>query len=446
MNSISQEMRQSVLQAAIQGKLTQQLPEDGNARDLLEQIKSVKKCLVKEKKIKAEKSLAPTSEDERPFDIPDNWTFIHLGEAVILLSGQDMTPDKYNDQGKGMAYLTGASNIDDAGDLIINRWTQAANAIAHKGDLLLSCKGTVGKTYILDLDAVHIARQFMALTPILISVNYVRIFILSYVDELKRKAKGLIPGIERKDIIKTIFPLPPLAEQHRIVARVEELMAMIDELEKVETELRALHQAFPGDMKAALLQAAMQGKLTEQSPDEKVNLNGVDRKHQKMIETDDVTIPINWEFAHLEDVTISISSKEYQIKESEIKSNGKYPVISQSKEFISGYSDQEQYVLIVDTPLVLFGDHTTEIKYIDFDFIVGADGTKLFKAYSCILPKYLKYVLIFNTINLNKVGGYSRHYKFIKNKPVPVPPLAEQQRIVEKLDKLLPLCDGLQTA
>ena len=286
----------------------------------------------------------------------------------------------------------------------------------------------------------------MALTPILISVNYVRIFILSYVDELKRKAKGLIPGIERKDIIKTIFPLPPLAEQHRIVARVEELMAMIDELEKVETELRALHQAFPGDMKAALLQAAMQGKLTEQSPDEKVNLNGVDRKHQKMIETDDVTIPINWEFAHLEDVTISISSKEYQIKESEIKSNGKYPVISQSKEFISGYSDQEQYVLIVDTPLVLFGDHTTEIKYIDFDFIVGADGTKLFKAYSCILPKYLKYVLIFNTINLNKVGGYSRHYKFIKNKPVPVPPLAEQQRIVEKLDKLLPLCDGLQTA
>ena len=225
------DMKAALLQAAMQGKLTEQLPEDGNAEELLKQIKTEKEHLIKEKRIRKEKVLAPITEDEVPFDIPENWLFARLGTVISLLSGQDMPPTGYNDKGMGTIYLTGASNIDENGAVIINRWTEHPKAIAYKGDLLLSCKGTVGKTHILDLDSVHIARQFMALRPLRVQVQFIRYYILFYVDELRRKAKSMIPGIERDNVLNAIIPLPPLAEQKRIVERLDKLLPLCDSLQ-----------------------------------------------------------------------------------------------------------------------------------------------------------------------------------------------------------------------
>ena len=81
--------------------------------------------------------------DEAPFEIPDSWEWVRLGSVIELQSGQDMTPDKYNDNGDGIPYITGASNIID-GTVVINRWTTCGKAFAHRGDILLTCKGTVG--------------------------------------------------------------------------------------------------------------------------------------------------------------------------------------------------------------------------------------------------------------------------------------------------------------
>ena len=80
--------------------------------------------------------------DEVPFDIPDSWEWVRLGTVIELQSGQDMTPDKYNDCGKGIPYITGASNIEN-GNVLINRWTEYGRAFAYCGDVLLTCKGTV---------------------------------------------------------------------------------------------------------------------------------------------------------------------------------------------------------------------------------------------------------------------------------------------------------------
>ncbi|MBP3209118.1 MAG: restriction endonuclease subunit S [Oscillospiraceae bacterium] len=102
--------------------------------------------------------------------------------------------------------------------------------IAHCGDLLLTCKGTVGKTSILAEKEVHIARQIMAITAILVDTVFIQRFIECQVDNLKSKAKSMIPGIERDNVLKLAFPLPPLAEQKRIVARLEELLPLCERL------------------------------------------------------------------------------------------------------------------------------------------------------------------------------------------------------------------------
>ena len=156
---------------------------------------------------------------------------MRLGNIITLQSGQDLQPAFYNSEGKGIPYLTGASNIED-GKIIINRWTESPKAIANQGDLLLTCKGTVGKTTILNLLEVHIARQIMGIRTLGASILYIKLFVESQIPYLKSKAKSMIPGIERDNVLNLCIPLPPLAEQHRIVAKIEELLPYCDKLTK----------------------------------------------------------------------------------------------------------------------------------------------------------------------------------------------------------------------
>ena len=192
------------------------------------------------------------------------------------------------------------------------------------------------------------------------------------------------------------------------------------------------------DLKNSILQLAVQGKLVSQRKTEaSVDLSGLKPKKTNECEFD---VPNSWRFAHLETITSGVPSKQYQILESEVKQDGRFPVISQSKAYSIGFTDSEEKLYHHEDPVVIFGDHTTEIKFVDFDFVVGADGVKIFKPItSVITAKFLFYVLRFYSRDLHKVGGYSRHYKFIKNNPIPLPPLAEQERIVAKIEELLPL-------
>lgn len=223
------DMKASLLQAAMEGKLTEQKAEDGDARGLLLAIRKEKEKLVKEKKGKREKPLAPITDEEIPFDIPENWVWCRLGDCIKLLSGQDLTPDKYNASGKGTIYITGASNIEN-GRITVNRWTEFPRAIAHKGELLITCKGTIGEMCFLNIDKVHIARQIMSIKEILVDIKYVHIFLLSYVNTLKGNAKSMIPGIDRKNVLNALFPLPPLPEQQRIVEKLDQLLPLCDSL------------------------------------------------------------------------------------------------------------------------------------------------------------------------------------------------------------------------
>ena len=139
-----------------------------------------------------------------------------------------------------------------------------------------------------------------------------------------------------------------------------------------------------------------------------------------------------WEYKSFE-TCINKLPKPKQVKTSEYSSGTKYPIISQEDKLISGYYDDESYVFHIDSPVVIFGDHTRVLKYVDFDFVVGADGVKIISPKRELNAKFLLYYLQWYKIpNL----GYSRHYKLLKEIKIPLPPKSTQLAIVSELDKI----------
>ena len=181
------ELKKSILQMAVEGKLTEQSEKDEPVEELLKRIKEEKESLIKEGKIKKEKTISEIYkkdssyyervsdgknilkdaciDEELPFEIPDTWTWVRLGNLILLTSGQDLSNNKYNSLEKGIPYITGASSIENE-EVIINRWTEYPTTIAYKNSLLLTCKGTVGTMAFLNCEKAHIARQIMAIFPL----------------------------------------------------------------------------------------------------------------------------------------------------------------------------------------------------------------------------------------------------------------------------------------
>ena len=145
-----------------------------------------------------------------------------------------------------------------------------------------------------------------------------------------------------------------------------------------------------------------------------------------------------WGVVLLKDILENVKYT-YKVKKSEYKPEGKYPVIDQSRNFIAGYCNNEEYLFKVDKPIVIFGDHTREIKYVDFDFVLGADGVKILKFKEKVIPKYMYYVLKYTPI---KSLGYSRHFKELIRLEIPLPPIEEQKKIVEELDRYQRIIEG----
>lgn len=210
------------------------------------------------------------------------------------------------------------------------------------------------------------------------------------------------------------------------------------------------------DLKNSILQLAIQGKLVPQDTSDEpaeVLYAKIKAEKQKLIKegkikkdkhlppiTDDevpFSIPPSWKWVRLSDIVYSVPTKEYQILQSEISDNGKYPVVSQSQQLIEGYSNKVEKLYKHEKPVLIFGDHTRCLKLIDFNFVVGADGVKILYPFG-LDEKYLYYAIQYFIINMTN-RGYSRHFQFIKDKEIPLPPLAEQKRIVAKIEELEPL-------
>ena len=242
------QLKKSILQDAVQGKLVLQDPADEPASALLERIRAEKEQLIKEGKIKRDKhesvifrrdnsyyekvdEIERCIDDEIPFEIPDSWEWTRMGTIVTLLSGTDFKPEEYNESGNGIPYITGASSLSK-NQVLVTRWTETPRIIANKGDILLVCKGSgYGKSIICNVDVAHIARQIMAIKKNdILDMEYIRFFLQANFDLLKSKGQGVIPGIDRNSVLTLLLPLPPLSEQYKISTQVKQILQNISRL------------------------------------------------------------------------------------------------------------------------------------------------------------------------------------------------------------------------
>ena len=279
-------LREKVLDLAIRGKLVPQDPNDEPSSVLLERIRAEKQRMVKDGKIKAKdikndtiifkgednlhyEKFADGSikciEDEIPFEVPEGWAWCRLSQIIILYSGQDLEPSRYNDNSIGIPYITGASNFED-GRIIINRWTDSPTTHATIDDLLLTCKGSgVGKMVWCNIENAHIARQIMALRCIDgLYKNYLEIVMLAFLSKIVSKANGLIPGLSRDVILNMTFPLPPFNEQTQIYHKSKEILSYTQQVDKETEKLIDIINI----TKSKILDLAIRGKLVPQNPND----------------------------------------------------------------------------------------------------------------------------------------------------------------------------------
>ena len=351
------------------------------------------------------------------------------------------------------------------------------------GDIIVSCAGTIGETYILPKEIeVGIINQALMRMNIVKSVNldyFMLVFDHILKDEARKNSGGTaIKNIPPFEVFKAMpIPLPPIEEQARIVARVDELMAKIDEYEKIEKQLVELQQAFPGSMKDAILQAAMQGKLTKQFESDSDIKDMISKlkldKSLKEPEELPFDIPEKWRWLPIGSLgetlgTDSFSDgpfgsnlkKEHQINKPEVR------IIQLSNIGETGWKDDNvKYTSfnhldnVIPRCEIHPGDfviakmmpagRTIEVPDLGTRITLGSDAMK-FVPNKMLNKRYLLYAMQSATF-LNQVyegaHGITRvrtTLNGVKSYLLPLPPIEEQQRIVDKLDQLLPLCESLE--
>lgn len=271
----AQDLKNSILQLAVQGKLVEQRAEEGTARELLEQIKLEKDQLIKDKKIKKSKPLPEITEDEIPFEIPESWEWVRLGD--ISSYAQTKKKIRPNDIQNDMWSLD-LEDIEKDTGAILNKVCASERKIS--GDKVIFEKGNILysklRPYLLK---ILVAPDDGICTPELVPFDtYGEIYNRYIMWVLKAPhinfavnavSYGVkMPRVGTETMVNLLVPLPPLEEQHRIVAKIEEILPYIDQYDKAYTKLEIFNKKFPEDMKKSILQMAMQGKLVEQRPEE----------------------------------------------------------------------------------------------------------------------------------------------------------------------------------
>ena len=524
-------LRELILELAVRGKLVPQDPNDEPASELLKRIQAEKARLVAEGKIKQGKPLPEIGEDEKPFEVPVGWEWRRLDDLLQISGGVTLGRKLQGRKLVSVPYLR-VANVQ-RGYLVLDVIKSVEVPIEEvakyqllQDDLLITEGGDwdkVGRTAIwkseipkcLHQNHVFRARRLAADWDVHWTEMYLNSFTAREYFAGSSKQTTNLASINMTQLRGCVFPLPPLPEQHRIVAKVDELMALCDRLEAQQADAASAHTTlvktlldtlttpdqphgaarvprpdrfskpvrsestrFAADwqriaqhfdtlftteasiaaLKQTLLQLAVMGKLVPQDPnDEPASelLKRIQVEKARLVAEGKIKqgkplpaigedekpfeLPVGWEWVRLPVVYFSISPSGSKLLSSAIFESGAVPVVDQGKRFIAGFTDEASLLINLPGPVVVFGDHTTERKYIDFDFVAGADGVKILR------PVLQNERFFFRQLQGYRLEerGYARHFKVLNDNLYALPPLPEQSRIVAKVDELMALCDQL---
>lgn len=454
----TKKLRQKILDLAIHGKLVPQDPNDEPASVLLERIKAEKERLIKEGKIKRSKKSAKTSDTPHygnvPFEVPDSWVWTTLGEILELVSGQDFPPEKYNANIAGIPYIIGASNIENE-QLIINRWTESPSVYSYLNDLLVVCKGAgVGKMAINKIGVAHIARQIQAVRGYTnyTDIKYIKAVVKNNIENIISKANGLIPGLKRELLLSLQLPLPPISEQHRIVYEIERWFSLIDQIEQGKADLQSIIK----QAKSKILDLAIHGKLVPQDPNDESAIELLKRINPNFTPCDNGhrrKLPQGWAYCQLSNVlkiTMGQSPKGDSLnnKKGIEFHQGK---ICFSDKFLldSGIYTNEPTKIAEPNSILLCVRAPVGVVNITKNQICIGRGLCALTPFEGNADFYFYLLQTLQDSFDNQSTGTTFKAisgEIIRNENIILPPLAEQQRIVQKIEELFHVLDNIQNA
>ncbi|MBV5303187.1 MAG: restriction endonuclease subunit S [Chlorobium sp.] len=521
-------LRELILTIAMQGKLVPQDPNDQPASELLKEIEAEKRRMVKEGKIKPQKLLPEIKPDEVPYELPKSWAWVRLGQVSDYNGRKNSTSGEIADD----TWLLDLEDIEKDTSRIIyrakysERLSTSTKSTFQKGDVLYGkLRPYLNKVVVADADGVCTTEIIPIVPSSAIDSQFLRWLLkrptfLTHVDSLMYGVK--MPRLGTDDAVKSIHPLPPFAEQQRIVARIDQLMSRCDELEKLRAEreakrltvhISALNRLFEAqgsdsftdawhfinrhfselysvkanvtELRKAILQLGVMGKLVPQDPNDQPArelLKEIEAEKRRLvkegkikpqkplpeIKSEDVpyALPKIWRWVRLDDICYGITSGSTP-PQNIFNSEGGVP-------YLKVYNIRKQNIDFHYKPQFISRDyHNQKLKRSILhpgDVVMNIVGPPLGKV--AIIPdEYPEYncnqaIVIYKPL-IKRLNAYIYHYlsagsflekidligtagqdniSITKSRmvPIPLPPLAEQHRIVAKIDKLMALCDQLE--
>jgi type I restriction enzyme S subunit len=505
----AKQLTDSILQFAIQGKLVPQDPNDEPASVLLDRIREEKKRLVKEGKLK-KKDLeeTPISEDEIPFEIPERWEWVRLGSIITYQNGYSYNSSETNKNKKGVPVIKSGNimslevDIKPTNDYVENPSLKMLSSRIIKGDMLMCLSSQsdnpepLGKTAVYKFDKYALLNQrvlkFRPYNDELTQYMYYAINSYYFWFNVSHQGGGSAQAnLKLAHVLDMLIPIPPLAEQKRIVKRIDEIKHLINEYGTAYDESSKINSELPEKLKMSILQEAIMGKLGTQDPNDEPASVLLDRireekkqlvkagvlKKKDLVETpideDEIPfeIPNNWDWLRIGDLFTISSGLGYKKDDLSIQSNKMVRVLRGGNIFFGGWLKNPDDVFIssqfVDsslylkkntfiTPAVSSFEHMGKTGWIKEDLndtVVG--GFVLMLNPIChdeTLLQYINYVF--------QSAYYSKYCQSITHKSgqafynisrakmltgmIPLPPLAEQHRIVEKIEALFAEVDHIK--
>ena len=469
-----EQLKASILQYAIQGKLVEQRPEEGTGEELYRQIQAEKLRLIKEGTIKKEKALPEITEDEIPFDLPDSWKWVRIGQIFNLQAGKNITAsDIYEEVSCEHRYLCYGGNGVRGYVSNFNREGHYT-LIGRQGALCGNINVAEGQFYATEHAVVV---DHFNQTDVVWSAWFLKALNLNQYATATAQ-----PGLAVANIVKVLIPLPPLAEQIRIVAKIEELLPYVDRYAVAYEKLEQFNAKFPEDMKKSILQYAIQGKLVEQRPEEgtgeelyrqiqyekqRLIKEGKIKKEKPLpeISEDEVPfeIPDSWRWCYVGDLFNHNTGKAMNSSAKKTDKPGAIrPFITTSNVYWNSFdfsvvkemffSDDEVERCTVTKGDILmceggayFG--RTAIWNYDYDICFQNHVHRLRPYQEIDLMFFYHIFFFYKNMNMMKAKGTAMpglSSITLHQMIIPLPPLAEQKRIVAKLEEILPLCERLK--